>query len=116
MGKGKYLITRVKYWDNTNQETVSIKVNYRTDDVEEYKVKFKKKMKPIQVGFINLVYREVGLRRGGRHCDIEPQIVYDYHCLNPDVSLRDLAVKFGVSHSTISNYISEGFKLNMAKR
>lgn len=44
MGKGKYLVTRIKYWDNTNQETVSVRANSRTDDVDEYKRKFKKRM------------------------------------------------------------------------
>jgi len=116
MGKGKYLVTRIKYWDNTNQETVSVRANSRTDDVDEYKRKFKKRMQPIQVGFVDLVYREVGLSRGGRQCTVDPQVVYDYHCLNPDVPIKELAVKFGVSYASISKYISRVFENNMYKR
>lgn len=110
MSKGKYTITRIKYWDNTNKEVVSRKTFTRTDDIEAYKAKFKAKMKPIQVGYINLEYREVGTKKGGRAYVVDPQVVYDYHRLNPDLTLKDISVVFGISIATVSNYITEVFK------
>lgn len=109
MSTGKYVITRVKYWDNTNQEVVTRKLTTRTDDVEAYKASFKKRMKPIQIGFINVDYKEALTSKGGRQYVVNPTVVYNFHALNPDLTLKDLAVKFGVSVGTVSKYLTEVF-------